>query len=235
MNVLNKLFLTTLSVMMVLVSFAQPANNNCGGAILLPVTSVCSPTQGTTIAATQSQAGCVGNADDDVWYMFTANRPSVGITVSAITTGFDQLFRCFSGTCGGSSLKCENSTGNGGTESITLNNLFNGVTYWVRVYHQGNGSGTGLFNICVHDPVAEPFCDPDSPEPANSMNPCAAVPKICNVNGFCGTTQGYHPTLGSLLTAYMLLILGRNCLLLFVVQLKTIHFSNLLRQRVMFN
>lgn len=185
-----------------MLAFAQPANNNCGGAILLSVNPTCTPTPGTTTGATQSQAGCSGTADDDVWYSFVATGPSVGVTVSG-NAGFDPVLQAFSGTCGGSSLGCADNTGNAGTESLTLNNLFTGITYWVRVYHKGTGSGSGSFNICVHDPIVEPACNPFSPEPANTMNDCLAIPKICQVNGFCGTTAGYHATPSATnLTAY---------------------------------
>lgn len=56
-------------------SISQPVNDNCSGAIALTVspTGACANgIPGTTVAATQSQPGCVGGAEDDVWYKFTA-------------------------------------------------------------------------------------------------------------------------------------------------------------------
>lgn len=183
-------------------AFAQPANDNCGGSILLTVNASCNPTSGSSAGATMSQSGC-GVPDDDVWYRFVANQQTLAVTVTG-NAGYDVAFEVFSGTCGGSSITggCIDQTGAGGTETTTLNNLFPNVTYWIRVYHTGTGSGSGGFQICVHEPIAEPQCDPNSPQPANSMANCDDVPKICNLDGFCGTTRGYNPSPGAPMTPY---------------------------------
>lgn len=174
--------------------FAQPANNNCGGATVLIPSSGCNPIVGNTASANQSQPGCTGTANDDVWYSFVATGPSHAVNVSGNGT-FNPVLQVFSGSCGGSSLGCINVTAAGGTETFISNSFIMGITYWVRVYDFGAGVPSNTtFNICVSDPVVEPPCDPNSVEPANSVVPCAAVPKICQVNGFCGTTQGYHAT-----------------------------------------
>jgi gliding motility-associated-like protein len=178
-------------------SFAQPSNDNCGGAIVLNPSNSCNPVSGTTAGATQSQPGTLGSANDDVWYSFVANAPQLMVQVTGSTT-FNAVVQVYSGTCGGSSLTAVNNTGNGGTEYANLPNLFVGVTYWIRVHHFASTlSSNPTFTICVTAPITEPTCDPNSPEPSNTMNPCSGVPKICQVNGFCGTTQGYHATPGA--------------------------------------
>lgn len=170
--------------------FAQPSNNNCGGAIPLTITTQCNPTAGITNGATQSQTGCTGTADDDVWYQINPSVPDFTITVVG-GSGFDPVVELFSGTCGGSSLDCDNGGGAATTASITRTGMFTGIPYWIRVYHAGTGSGSGDFTICVHEPVVEPGCNPSNPQPTNQMT-CDSVPKICEVNGFCGQTSGSY-------------------------------------------
>ncbi|MBU2018954.1 MAG: hypothetical protein KJ941_04845, partial [Bacteroidetes bacterium] len=170
--------------------FAQPSNDNCGGAISLSPSNSCVPISGTTAGATQTQPGTIGSANDDVWYSFVANGPSLSVQVTGSST-FNAVVQVYSGTCGGSSIGIANNTGNGGLEIVTLSNLFNGVTYWIRVHHfLASNSSNPTFTICVSAPLVEPSCNPNSAEPANSMSPTSSVPKICEVNGFCGTTRG---------------------------------------------
>jgi hypothetical protein len=50
---------------------SAPSNDNCSGSTALtvnPSTTCTTSTSGTTFGATQSQSGCSGSADDDVWY-----------------------------------------------------------------------------------------------------------------------------------------------------------------------
>lgn len=191
---MKNLKLLVWSLLVAQFSFAQPANNDCTGAITLTPSPVCNPTAGTTAGATQSLFGCTGTANDDVWYTFTATQSGHSVNVSGNGT-FNPVLQVYSVSCGGTSLGCMNQTGNGGTESYQANNFIVGNQYWVRVYNFGAAIPSNTtFTICVSNPIVEPPCDPNSPEPANTMNPCPSVPKICNVNGFCGTTQGYHAT-----------------------------------------
>jgi gliding motility-associated-like protein len=194
---MNKIKFLILSLLVAQSSFAQPANNNCGGATNLIPASGCNPILGNTAGATQSQPGCVGTANDDVWYSFVATAPGHSINVTGNGT-FNPVLQVFSGTCGGSSLGCINATGNGGTETFSSTNFIMGITYWIRVYDFGaTFPSNTTFNICISDPIVEPPCDPNSAQPSNLPVPCALVPKICQVNGFCGTTQGYYATAGA--------------------------------------
>jgi gliding motility-associated-like protein len=181
-------------LMLAQMSFAQPANNDCTGAITLTPSPVCNPVTGNTAGATQSLVGCTGTANDDVWYTFTATQTGHAVNVSGNGT-FNPVLQVYSASCGGTSLACLNQTAAGGTESYQATNFVIGNQYWIRVYDFAAGFPSNTtFIICVSNPIVEPPCDPNSPEPANTMNPCPQVPKICRVNGFCGTTQGYHAT-----------------------------------------
>lgn len=129
-----------------------PTNNDCSGALALTVnsTTTCvTSSNGTTLNATQSQVGCAGTADDDVWYKFTATAVSHKVTVTPNTMS-NVVFQAFSGTCAGlTSLQCINATSGSGIESSTFSGLTVGATYYIRVYSFNNGSGNGSFSICV--------------------------------------------------------------------------------------
>lgn len=133
-----------------------PTNDNCTGVSTLTVNSgenCLSSTSGTTFGATQSQVGCSGTAEDDVWYQFTANGTRQTITVTPGTAS-NMVFQVFSGSCGSlTSLACINATTGSNAETTTLTGLTSGVTYFVRVYTEGT-TLPGTFTICVTTPCA---------------------------------------------------------------------------------
>lgn len=144
-----------------------PSNDNCIGATTLTVnpTITCTiNTNGTTLGSTQSQVGCTGTADDDVWFQFTATDASHTITVTP-TTLSNAVFQVFSGTCSGlTSMTCINNTTGTAVETTTLTGLTIGTTYTIRVYSNANGSGQGTFSICITTP-----CTPGNGNGLSSM------------------------------------------------------------------
>lgn len=155
-------------------------SDNCATPTTLTVTPNCSsPTNGTTTGATQSAfSGCVGNADDDVWYSFTATAASHIITVTPVA-GMDPVIELFSGTCGSlTTLNCQDVGFSGQAESVYPANLTIGNIYIVRVYNYGTGAGTGNFTICVTNPT-----------PAPSNNFCGNAIAL-SVNASCTITAG---------------------------------------------
>ncbi|WP_374552016.1 hypothetical protein, partial [Flavobacterium sp.] len=114
-----------------------PANDFCNYASSLtvnPSTTCTSSSNGTTVNATQSLAGCSGTADDDVWYKFVATSTNHTITVTP-TTMTNAVFEVFSGICSGlTSLICTNSTSGSSAETSTISGLSIGTTYYVRVH-----------------------------------------------------------------------------------------------------
>ena len=136
-----------------------PSNNNCSSAPSLTVnsgTSCTSPTNGTTVGATQSSTSCAGTADDDVWYSFVATQTSQTITVTPGTMS-DAVFQVYSGTCSGlTSLACIDNTLGSSSETTTVTSLTIGSTYYVRVHSYGNGTGQGTFSICATSPCSTP-------------------------------------------------------------------------------
>jgi hypothetical protein len=160
-----------------------PVNDACAGAVSLTPATTCSPTSGTTLGASQSLAGCLGNADDDVWYSFTATSTTHTVTVNPGTL-YDAVFQAFSGSCSGlTSLGCTDSTVGANIETATLSGLTAGVTYYVRVYSYGGNGDQGTFSICITTPI--PSSDNCGTSSALTVN---ATPSC--VTNTSGTTVG---------------------------------------------
>ncbi|MFY9309802.1 MAG: gliding motility-associated C-terminal domain-containing protein [Bacteroidia bacterium] len=154
-------------------------SDNCATATPLTVNNSCIPVNGTTTGATASMfSGCVGNADDDVWYQFVATATSHVITVTP-SGGMDPVLQLFSGTCTSLvTLNCQDAGFSGQAETVYPAGLTIGSTYTVRVYNYGLGAGTGNFTICVTDPAAAP-----------SNNICGNATTL-TVGASCVTTNG---------------------------------------------
>ena len=108
---------------------------------------------GTTIDATQSIPaitcnGTTGNADDDVWYKFTALNAAYKLQVKS-GINFNAVVDVRDGACPGTSVGCADATSSGGLETIYLTGLTIGNVYFIRVYNYGSGSGSGSFHICL--------------------------------------------------------------------------------------
>lgn len=89
-----------------------PANDDCAGAINVPVSSgACAAVTSSVFSATTSPDanGCIGTADDDVWFSFTATTTDVQIDLSNISGSTADLYHSvYAGTCGalGAELVC---------------------------------------------------------------------------------------------------------------------------------
>ncbi|RFS17093.1 3-coathanger stack domain-containing protein [Emticicia sp. C21] len=140
-----------------------PVNDECANAITLTPGVTCTPTSGTTVNATQSLSaitcnGTTGNADDDVWFKFTAAATSQTITVVS-NAPFDAVIDVRSGSCNGVTIGCTDDVPNGGTERLPLTGLTIGITYYIRVYDLYTiDPSRGTFMICVENPPANDDC-----------------------------------------------------------------------------
>ncbi|MFN8143190.1 MAG: hypothetical protein U0073_02120 [Bacteroidia bacterium] len=139
-----------------------PSNDECSGAIILPVKENCTPVQGTQTVGASASSGIPScsvagtNPDDDVWYKFLATNKDITITVQSGSL-FNAVVQLFSGTCGNlSPISCQNSTNTGQAEVINATGLTIGQTYYLRVYHFAVGGGSGNFSICLTSP--KPVC-----------------------------------------------------------------------------
>ncbi|MFD2915533.1 T9SS type A sorting domain-containing protein [Psychroserpens luteus] len=168
-----------------------PPNDDCSGAISLTSDTSCYTTLGTTDYASQSQAGCIGTADDDVWYSFVATGPEHTVTVTSGTI-YDLVLQVFSGTCGSlTSLDCEDNNYPGAwdpdEETINLTGLIAGNVYFIRVYSWDSfSSDTGSFNICITEPCVTPPID-------NTPNSCEMIIDEVGTDPFAITPYNPNP------------------------------------------
>ncbi len=167
-----------------------PSNDDCATATSLSVspTATCvTSSSGTTVSATQSIAavtcgGFTGDADDDVWYSFTATATDHDITVTPGTIN-DLVLDLRSGACDGSNIDCADATTGGNAEVINATSLAIGTTYYIRVYSYGNSGNAGTFDICVTTPITIPSND----DCANAISLSVSPTNTC-VTSVSGTT-----------------------------------------------
>ncbi len=159
--------------------WAQPANDDCGGAIALPDDAMyCSGANAfTTVGATTSLAQedyaiCLDERDQikDVWFSFRATRNSVAIQVTGAVPGrvrgtLQQVqFSLMGGGCGAlDNLACRSPFVSGGQiqngGSLIYNELRRGETYYLLV--GGRSGNAGSFELCLEqfDAVPDPSSD----------------------------------------------------------------------------
>ncbi len=165
-----------------------PSNDECTGAVLITQNSGCTYTTGTVLEATQSQPGCSGTANEDVWFKFMANQTSAKIKVQG-SVGFDAVFEVFSGSCGNlTGISCMDNTFAGGLEVALVGNLTIGQMYYIRVYDYETGLPLSYtFDICVTEVF---HCIPSIPGATAEIEACGA-----NINGGCDLATPYFQTL----------------------------------------
>jgi hypothetical protein len=178
-----------------------PANDNCLGAIPVPLTGCGAPIAGTSLNATQSQAGCSGTADDDVWYAITASATGTAQITVTPSASYNPVVQVFAGTCGAlTSIQCVNVNAIGVSEVVSLTGLTSGQTYYIRVYHQGTGSGGNTFTICATDVIPCTIGTGDVtvngallPYNSGAVTTCGQINNITssNVTNYCGSSYYY--------------------------------------------
>lgn len=128
-----------------------PSNDECSGAINLPVFNSCSNNPGNMAGATPSSTplggSCTGPNAYDVWYRFVAANASATVTIGGLGSNFTNSgIEVLSGTCGSlTSIACATGT------TVNAAGLTPGNTYFVRVYSRTAPppNGNARFNICV--------------------------------------------------------------------------------------
>ncbi len=133
-----------------------PPNDDCSGALALDVHPTCIGTTGSVENGTFSMAadpcnGFTGDANDDVWFSFTATGTEHTITMEPDGNGLDAVVELYGGDCGAPVLlDCADATTDGGTESIDATGLQVGTTYHFRVFHYYSNLATDPgFTVCV--------------------------------------------------------------------------------------
>ncbi len=130
-----------------------PANDDCAGAISLTQEDALAcgtPVPGNLDAATDSGiAGCLGTANDDVWYSFQALSTDPTIE---LVDAFDGVVELFEGPC--TALVSIGCADLGIDPTINATGLTIGNTYFVRVYAWSSTTpATTDFTICVYGAV----------------------------------------------------------------------------------
>lgn len=155
---------------------AAPANDDCSGAISVPVnpTTTCTQTiTGTTQSATASTGApaptcSATGVNDDVWYSFVATSTIHSVTLSNVTgTSTGMAIAIYGGGACGSLTNLQCGTGN----AVTAANLSVGQTYFVRVFTATATAGLyANYTLCVSTPPPPPVND----------DPCAAVTLVAS-------------------------------------------------------
>lgn len=131
-----------------------PANDECASAVSLTVEAdlnCSSPVVGTTIGATESLPGCLGTANDDVWYSFTASETVHNIIVNNTGGSSDIVTEVFD-ACGGTQIVCQDTP----NSPIELSGLTPTSVYYFRIYtYSSSTSTTSDFEVCVGTPSTE--------------------------------------------------------------------------------
>ena len=134
-----------------------PSNDEPCNAITIQAGDTCSYATYTNAFATASQGppdpGCANYLGGDVWFKVTV--PCSGSMTFDMIEGqmTDAGMAIYSGTCGNLTLiECDDDDSpNGLMSQITLNNLSQGSTLWIRIWEYGNDNN-GTFGLCVTVP-----------------------------------------------------------------------------------
>ncbi|MEZ4739875.1 MAG: T9SS type A sorting domain-containing protein [Flavobacteriales bacterium] len=167
------------------VTVDPPANDQCGGAIMLTSAIECVATPFTTEAATQDLDPIECNAFTspdalDVYFTFVATSMNHTITVNGFNAA-DAVVELFSGDCGSlTSLGCADDTfplaaDETTTEVLTPADLVIGTTYTVRVYDYAHGSDEHNFDICVTGDIIDGLAEMNEAAWTIFPNPSAGV------------------------------------------------------------
>lgn len=138
-----------------------PANDECDTPTQLTVNAdyLCGTvTAGTLESATDSGIPTeIGEANDDVWFSFTATSETHKIELSNIESsdwdGFDIVMELQGGDCGGETIDWSYP------ESMIVSGLVPETEYRIRVYSYYEGAADTTFDICVGTPPAAPGND----------------------------------------------------------------------------
>lgn len=140
-----------------------PVNDNCTEATWITPSSTCTRTAGTVLNATTSTMPFICSGNSDVYYKFIATAPTATVNVD-VNSGLDPVVGVFSSCSTSTFLDCVNNFFNGQDESVSLNNLTVGSTYYIKVSDYSSSLPTSYnFTICVES------SDPIIPGPSNDI------------------------------------------------------------------
>ena len=155
-----------------------PANDNCPGAIALPVLPTCTmltfSNAGATASGTAPAPTCGPAPTTDVWFTFTTGASGQVFIDTQAGTLADGVMQLYSGACGAlATVACNDDEDFfGGLFMPEIDRrcatLAPFTTYRIRFW--GYGGATGTFGICVSAPAT----------PTTPQEDCAGGATICN-------------------------------------------------------
>ena len=174
-----------------------PVNDNCSGAISVPVNPDYSCAQ-TVTGSTQSATPSVGvpaptcsvtGVNDDVWYSFVATGASHRLTLSGVTgTTTGMAMSVYSGASCAALTQVQCVTG----LDMIASGLTAGQTYYVRVYTStATANLYANFTLCIGTPPPPPANDNCSAAISLTVNPDLACGTVT-----AGTTASALPSTG---------------------------------------
>ncbi len=171
-----------------------PSNDNCNGATPIALGNIFQVQDNAL--ATQSSPGCVGTANDDVWFSFAAGENPQGTTINVLgDLDYQTVFQVFSGSCANlTSIQCVNNvtTGTYDQEVLALTTLTPGQTYYLRVYNQDVSTTNSTFYLAIEGtPVG---CNLTGPTitTAGSSTICGGQSVTINSSGAAGVTYQWR-------------------------------------------
>lgn len=154
-----------------LITFAQPANDDCSGAVVVNIgasEAASIPVSGTTVGATGSTSPtsvCSGSwFGDDVWYSFSIGAvvPQNGVTIKVIPGTLGLLGMAVYTGCGASETPISCFSQDGTLDSLSLPFLQPNTTYFIRMWSGGGATtNSGTFDIIVYENYVNPNSIPD--------------------------------------------------------------------------
>lgn len=168
--------ITTVCLLMVSLAkvYAQPANDNCAGAITVLSNGCSTNGQYTLTAATSSGFGTptcwsgTNQGNNDVWFQFVATATDLTVTVNGNTgAGGGTLQRphvaLYTGSCSGTiaELMCGSAAAGDNSVQIYRGALVPGTTYLIRV--DAHNTNVGTFQLCLSNYFPVPTPNGDCP------------------------------------------------------------------------
>ena len=162
-----------------------PANDDCGGAIVVTVGAACETVSGSLDGATQSidPASCsnfTATVANDAWFSFVAVANSTTVQVTGggdNATGVDPVLQVFTGSCADlAPISCVDATLRGATETLLVTTV-PGTTYYYRVYYWPYTAAQTVFDFptCVFSLIAPGNDECATPMPLTVNTTCVPV------------------------------------------------------------
>ncbi|RZK12654.1 MAG: T9SS type A sorting domain-containing protein [Flavobacterium sp.] len=176
-----------------------PVNDDCENAVTITVNAdyLCgSVTAGTLVGATDSGIEAdLGQADDDVWYSFTATASTHKIQVLNVEAsdwdGLDLVIEVFEGECGGEFVESSDP------ETVVLSGLTPENVYYFRVFSYSDYIVDTTFDICIGTPPDAPINDECETATSLTQHPTTTCVQSTTGTLQSATNSGIATTVGT--------------------------------------